>query len=704
MKLKSVNKLRLKINNCYKNCHFLTRLYVKIRLFLTPFEKVSEYIPREGVIYDLGCGYGLFANMLALRSPGRRVIGIDFSKERIQAAKRTVGTRKNIQFVNGNLGDVKLEGCSTIVIYDVLHHMSYKDQESLVRECHEALGPNGLLIVKDNDTSPGWKFLWNYLHEIVAMFLLITKSDKLSFRAKGSFLELFFKNGFVVEAINIPTKLPYPFILYKCRKVDEDKKGNGIVFINPPLSLQERYGAMAKGGRNAPPLGLCSLAAVVREKGYPTYIIDAPTSGYDFKEVVRKVSEIAPRYVGITASTAAIRSAARLARELKRSSSGVVILVGGPHVTALPKETLKESSEFDFGVVGEGENALIDFLSAYGSKSKGLEMVKGLVFRRGKTVVVNARGHYIKNLDDLPIPAWDLLPALGRYYRSSPQSFDRLPSTSFVTSRGCPNQCTFCDRGVFGNYLRGFSPEYVIRVLRILVHQYGIKHILFDDDTFTILKKRLEKICRLIIEEKMDLTWTCLARVDSVDEGILQLMKKAGCWQILYGIESGDQQVLDQLQKGITLEGIRKAILLTHKVGIRSKGFFILGTPFETKMTVEKTIKFMKQISLDDFHMTFFTPFPGTEIYKTQIKDGGICKERWSAMNEWEPVYVPSGFEYDELISFSKRAFREFYFRPSIVLSYLRRTVFKGNFIPLFYGANALLTYLFLDHSQDEEP
>ena len=253
-----------KVAKLYQKANLRARVYLKIRLKLTPFEKVAEHVPRKGVVYDLGCGYGIFSNLVALQSPERKVIGIDLSQRRIETALKTTGKRKNIQFINGDLKEITLEKCGTIVIYDVLHHMNYQDQENLIRECFNKLGNDGLLIIIDNDTAPRWKYIWNYLHEIVTLLLLTARSDRPSFREKKDFIEMLFKAGFIVEAVNIPTNLPYPFILYLCRKAKKKRTNQGIVFINPPLSMKARYGAIAKGGRNAPPLGLCSLSAVVR--------------------------------------------------------------------------------------------------------------------------------------------------------------------------------------------------------------------------------------------------------------------------------------------------------------------------------------------------------------------------------------------------------------------------------------------------------
>lgn len=686
------NQLKKQIKLLYKKNNFLTRLYVDIRLLLTPFEEVSEYLPKKGVIYDLGCGFGIFSNILAISSTKRKVIGIDLSSKRINAARETVRKRKNIKFIDDNLKNICLEKCGSIIIYDVLHHMNYRAQEELLEECFNKLDENGLLVIKDNNTTPVWKFFWNYIHEIITMVLLITRGDKLSFRTKNGFINLLFKKGFIVEAINIPTKLPYPFILYKCRKVKKEKKDEGVVLISPPLTLEERYGKIAKGGRNAPPLGLCCLAAVVRKNDYKVSIIDAPAMGSDYENIVNEITWLSPKYIGLTASTLAIESAHKLASLIKMKQKKVIIIVGGSHITALPEETLLKYQSFDFGVTGEGEETLIELLSVIKNNQK-FEEVRGLVYRKKNKVMVNDRRPFIKDLDSLPLPAWDLLPPLEKFYRSSPQSFDRLPSCSLVTSRGCPNQCTFCDRSIFGNCVRGYSPDYVIKMLKILSHQYGIKHLLIDDDTFTVLRDRLEKICRLIIKEKIDLTWTCLARVDTVNKALLSLMKKAGCWQILYGIESGNQNILNSLKKNITLGEIEKALKITHECGIKTKGFFILGTPLETKETAGETINFLKRIKLDDFHMTYFTPFPGTEIY-SQIKKNNSLDRKWSEMNEWSPVFIPPEMTREELIYFSKKAFREFYFRPKIMLSYFKAAFFSGNVPSLFYGINALLKYL----------
>lgn len=693
------NDFLKEVTSLYKDCDFWAKLYLKIRLHLTPFIKVAEYIPQKGIVYDLGCGYGMFSNLMNLQFPKRKVVGIDLSEKRIDIAQKTVGSRKNIRFICADLKDISLEKCGTIVIYDVLHHLDYKDQESLLNQCFEKLGSRGLLVIKDNDTDPHWKFIWNYLHEILTRFLLVTKSDRLSFRTKEEFLKLLFKAGFVVESVNIPTNLPYPFILYICRKVSKEKKDKGIVFVNPPLSLEQRYGAIAKGGRNAPPLGICTLAAVTRKKGYKTFLIDACVSSLSLTGVIREIIDLSPKYVGITASTIAIETAAELAEQLKKKRPDIFVLVGGPHITALPEETLKCYPDFDFAVVGEGEETLCELLKTLFKKRPNLKLISGLAFRDKDKIVVNLRRQNIENLDSLPIPAWDLLPSLTRYYSSSPQSFDRLPSSSLVTSRGCPNLCTFCDRSIFGNRLRGYSPDYVLKMVKILCSQYGVRHILFDDDTFTILKPRLEKICQLIIREKLDLTWTCLSRVDNVDEEMLKLMRKAGCWQILYGIESGSQEILDKLKKGITLTQIREALNLTRKAGIRTKGFFILGTPFETKKTAKETIDFINQVDLDDFHMTFFSPFPGSEIFDKEIKNKKLNKKlyesNWSRMNEWEPVFFPSGLNREELVSLSKEAFRQFYFTPRVIFSYLSTAVRTHNFTPFILGSNALLKYLF---------
>ncbi len=448
-------------------------------------------------------------------------------------------------------------------------------------------------------------------------------------------------------------------------------KTKNIVFVNPPITMEKRYGKFSVGGSYLPPLGLCSLASVTRENGFHAKIVDSVALKLDYKNTVLKVLHNSPKYIGITASTITIFIAAKLAEMIKNEDGAVIIIIGGPHITAAPQETMMLFSQFDVGVIGEGEVTIVNLLKIY-DHGGNLENVNGIIFRKNNELKITNPRTLIKNLDSLPMPAFDLLPYLPKYYRPSAQSVKRLPSTSLITARGCPGKCIFCDRKVFGNHCRYYSSDYIIKMIKYLYFNYGIRDIQIDDDTFVTNKHRLLKVCYTLIEEDLDLSWNCLARVDCVNLKLLKLMKKAGCWQIQYGIESGSQEILNFLKKGINLQQVSKVIRWTKEVGILSKGFFMIGNPLETEKSIIKTIEFAKRIDLDDFQMTFFTPFPGCEFHKISSQYGTF-DDSWEKMNEYNIVFTPNGLTRELLEKYHKKAFKDFYLRPKVVLSYLKR-------------------------------
>lgn len=241
-----------------------------------------------------------------------------------------------------------------------------------------------------------------------------------------------------------------------------------------------------------------------------------------------------------------------------------------------------------------------------------------------------------------------------------------------VTSRGCPGKCTFCDKSTFGNKWRGYSAEYLVRMIKHLIKEYGIKELIFYDDTFILSRQRLINLCEILIREKLDFGWSCQARINRVDIDTLKLMKQSGCWQIAYGIESGSQEILDFLQKGITLKQIKDVIRWTKNTGIIPREFFMIGLPLETEDTMRQTINFAKILDLEDFHVTIFTPLPGSKIYE-EINQYGTFNEDWRKMNMWSAVFIPNGLTRDIVEKYHKRMFREFYIRPKIILSHLKR-------------------------------
>lgn len=471
----------------------------------------------------------------------------------------------------------------------------------------------------------------------------------------------------------------------------------GIVLVNPPLSLEERYGRLAIAGGIEPPFGLCYLASMVRKQGYKVYIVDAQALRIDWKETIKIILSYRPKFVGFTACTSQIKSASNIAKVLKMISPKIISILGGPHLSAIPKVTMEAYPEFDIGVVGEGEQTLCDILSV-DKRGGDLSAVDGLIVRKDGEMFLTRPRSFIRNLDSLPPPAFDLLPQLSRFYRVPMQSINCYPTISLVTSRGCPGQCIFCDRSVFGNYTRGHSAQYIMNLVKALSKEYGIKSIMFEDDNFLLFRQRLFKFIDMLKKERLNLHWSCLARVDMVDEQLLRLMKNAGCWQILYGIESCSQQILDFLKKGITLEQIEHAIEMTQRAGINTKGFFMFGNPLETKETIQITIDFIKRSYLDDISITFFTPYPGSEVYAT-VENYGKLERDWSKMTCFDTVFIPYGFSKIGLEKALKKTYWKFYFRPRIIISYFKRIKSFNSFLKYLSSVSSLILYILKNKS-----
>lgn len=438
-----------------------------------------------------------------------------------------------------------------------------------------------------------------------------------------------------------------------------------IVFCTPPFTMEELYGGLAKSGNTMPSLGLCLMAAVLRKNGHEVRIIEPTALGMDLDATVRKIVSFGPGYVGITAPTILVCQAARLAGELKKIDKKIITILGGAHITALPAETIMDFPEFDVGCVGEGEKTIQELITALENKGD-LKAVQGIVFRENGRALITQGRMPIQELDELPFPAWDLLEGFPGAYKPPAHTYRRLPLATLVTSRGCPYQCIFCDTSVFGRRHRFHSASYVFKMIETLHREYGIKEIIFYDDAITTQRQRLIEICGMLNESKIRIRWSCSSRVNQIDKEILKIMKKGGCWQIGYGIESGSQQILDILKKKITLEQIRNAIRLTKEAGISSKGFFMIGNFLETKETINQTINFAKSLALDDFQITNFTPFPGSEAYNTAQQYGSFEKD-WKKMNMLKICFIPSGLTPGDLIKGQREAYQKFYMRPRII-------------------------------------
>lgn len=444
---------------------------------------------------------------------------------------------------------------------------------------------------------------------------------------------------------------------------------NKMLLIYPPISKKERYSSdIGEAGGEQIPLGVYYLASFLRSKGYEVKVVDAEAEKLSKENVLDQIGEFKPDYIGISSSTVAYHRALETAISIKEKFKDTPIILGGPHITSNIEHAMSYNV-FDYGVLREGEITLYELLEALRHR-KPLHNIKGIVYRENNELIVTEPREYIANLDELPFPAYDLIKDVG-LYTPPPSNYKALPVMNMITSRGCPNQCTFCDRNIFGQKYRERSAENVFEEIKYLLNKYKVKEIAFVDDTFLINKKRICRLFELLQKEHFSFHWTCMSRINNVDYEFLKYIKSKGCWHLSFGIESGDENILRIIKKNITLERAEQVVKWCRQLNIKTKGFFIIGHPGETIDTLNKTIRFATKLQLDDIVATINTPIPGSPQYAEAEKYGKVDKTDWAQFNYWRPVFVPNGLSAAILLKKQKELYRRFYLRPRVVFRYL---------------------------------
>lgn len=446
-------------------------------------------------------------------------------------------------------------------------------------------------------------------------------------------------------------------------------KNRKFVFIDPPYErIAPGYEFVKHVTNGVPALGLLHLASEVRLHGYEPSIIESDIFGLTEEQVAEQVIAADPEYVGITLFTVGVWGAAGIARRIKKARPDTKIIVGGPHISSMGPETLKRFPEFDLAVVGEGERVLMELLKAVEGGTP-LSAVRGIIYREGGEVRKTLGNAVNKSLDDLPMPAWDLLPDFPHRYKPAIYDFPRGPVASIAASRGCPFHCKFCDTSTFGASVRAYSPARVFEMMKHLRKTYGVRHVMFVDDLFLASRERVTEICRLLIEDGLKMTWTCAARVDTVKPDLLQLMKKAGCWEISFGLETGSDELLKAMDKVASVAKSEQALQWTHAAGIRSKGLFMLGYPGESAETIRLTKEFVKRIPMTMMNLSKFTPYPGSPVYR-EIYGTNIRDDHWQKMNGMNFVWSPPGVTVEHLDGEFQKILMSFYLRPAVMHHY----------------------------------
>ena len=416
-----------------------------------------------------------------------------------------------------------------------------------------------------------------------------------------------------------------------------------IALINPPLPRPFAIILKLVHYREiySIPLGLAYIAAYARQAGHTVKIFDPEPCGMPLELMWRKIEEFRPDIVGITSVTPNFMLARQLVIEAKRCF-GCLVVMGGPHVNALPRSTLQGLPELDAVILGEGEIPILDLATEFDARGKvDFNKIPGAAFMEGWNYKETPRPELISNLDALPYPARDLVD-INLYTRRYP--FLGKKRMVLLSSRGCPSQCTFCANICMGRKFRARSAADVVGEMEYLVEKYGIRHFQFADDCFTAAPERVSEICELIISKQLDVTWDIMGRVNTLlDEALILKMKRAGCVQIMMGIETGNQRILDLMKKGTTIAMIEECCSLLRKYSIATYNSYIIGGEGDTKETIMSTIAFSKKLKSEMAVFAILVPLPGTPLFDKYYKDYDTPDTNWSA---WYSAMRAKPYEY----------------------------------------------------------
>ncbi|MHC5037162.1 MAG: B12-binding domain-containing radical SAM protein [Planctomycetota bacterium] len=433
-----------------------------------------------------------------------------------------------------------------------------------------------------------------------------------------------------------------------------------VLLVSPSYSeLGREVGRSTVGVKYPPPLGLLYIAGTLSHRGVPVTFVDLAHVPGGWRGMRKRFRESGVDLLGLTATTPQFPAALAVARDAKRLNPSCLTVLGGPHVSALPEESLAQSG-VDAVVVGEGEDAMLEL--AQGSP---LADVQGLLYKDGEgNPVRNPPRPLIEDLDALPYPLYD-----DTYFRRYGHISWGARAMGVLSGRGCRFNCSFCASGaVHRHRYRLRSPENVVEEVRHWNRRFGVRRFGFTDNTFTTDPARVEAICSRLSRLPFRVAWGCMTREDCLDGGLLRAMRRAGCRTIEIGVESGDPEVRARNGKPGTLGHVERVVAWAGRLGIHVNAYFILGLPYDTPETVERTIRFARRLKVNYAQFSLFTPLPGSRAW-TWVNRGeplSLIHRDWSVFTRHEtPVVRSPALSPEHLLALYRKAVRSFYFNPA---------------------------------------
>lgn len=465
-----------------------------------------------------------------------------------------------------------------------------------------------------------------------------------------------------------------------------------VALVHPP----EPYSSIASNITQHP-INLASLAAYIMQFGHEVEIWDFAVEPPTKEHLISRLKSFLPKVVGFSCMTPLIKTGHKMAEIIKSCDDSITTIVGGPHVSAAPNQTLLEFPSFDIGVIGEGEIALKEILDCL-SRGKPPEGLSGTAYREDGDIRVGPLRPLISDLNELPYPKRELINFDLYLGSSSPGLSEKIMRiTEIFTTRGCPHRCIFCGSHITHRQkVRFRSPEHLMGEIIECLERFKIEHFTIDDDTFTYGKERLTKILRGFKE--LRISWDCDSRVDSVSPEILEAMAEAGCKKVAFGVETGSPRVLELIKKKITVEQIENAFKWTRKAGILSSAFIMIGShPSETIDDLKYTLELLYRVRPDFVLVYIAVPYPGTELYQMMKEKGYIFTEDWDEFDivRTEAKWRNDNFMPEDLVKYQKWMYRRYYLRPGFMFKKLVSAHSFKEFEYLFGAGFDFIRYVF---------
>lgn len=452
---------------------------------------------------------------------------------------------------------------------------------------------------------------------------------------------------------------------YQVKLSGIQKKQLRLLFLNPATTISKTPYV---------PLGIAYLVAILENNGIFVDCLDYQVEPIDFLKLKKIIKDKEINVVGITSSTPQIFTSYKLIDQIKYWQPQMTVLMGGIHPSVFPEEAISHGA--DVVIRGEGEATFAELVPALVERDEAaLVNIRGISYRSQRGILHNLGRERIKDLDAIPFPARHLFSFPQKYLpflKFKKQNF----SAHLIGSRGCSGHCVFCNKQIFNQKITKRSAQNILKEIVMLKKKFGVQEVSFADDFFTYDIERVKQLCRLLIKNKVRIRWACSnTRVDSIDKEMFALMKASGCYRVLFGVESGNNQILKKIGKNITLSQVKKVFQLAKQAELMTGGYFMIGHHVDTPKTIKQTIHFARNLDTDAVQFAINTPFPGTASYRILKNKGWLLSENWENYQMFEkPLFHTDKLTPEYILKMYKKAWLSCYvFNPQFIIRHLKR-------------------------------